>query len=49
MKDGLSNCPRSIEARKGAKGDAIKTHWQCVRQAIGGKCVIAVSTMGAKE
>ena len=45
---GLSHCPHSIEvAHQGdAAGDAIKTHWQCVRQAIGAGDATRVSTMG---
>lgn len=44
---GLSHCPHSIEvALMGdAAGDAIKTHWQCVRQAIGAGDAARASTM----
>ena len=47
MKDGLSHCPHSIEvALMGdAAGDAIKTRWQRVRQAIGSGDAARVSTM----
>lgn len=49
MKDGLSHCPHSIEvALMGdAAGDAIKTRWQRVRQAIGAGDAARVSTMDA--
>ena len=46
---GLSHCPHSIEvALMGdAAGDAIKTRWQRVRQAIGPGDAARVSTMDA--